>query len=769
MSQRTITSAGVQVFEKDLSLIAPTNAGTNVFITGYANSGPTDEILKITSQEELESIYGYPTNSAERYFYHGIKELLKSPANIYTSRLPYGSGSGVGFGSQYSVLAYPGLTYSNTTSAVGTNFDTLTSGLVILGAPTQFTIDESTYRAVMDGSSLTWSVSSNTNGSLSAFSDLGKAALLVINKAQATINPQFEGYYVGIADNFNINPATAHQSVIGVKTVSTSASVYTPAAFTTVPTGTLQFTLTGAAGSQGSVSQILESLTDYDIDGREDDDVLSVGVFKLRKSLYATEAFKMDYVLEDRIVGSTDSHRQQQNPTGGPAVPFFIETRDTNSRNVEIMVNPYISAKNKTTTLDSNNQPKIKVRVLTNYLISQAASNPSKIYGLKPEIINSDIASKLSYADNLYPVGSYSNQTLSDKVLGSIPTKIERALEGVKNDEIYDIDVVVEAGLGTIYVATEQNGTTYYDDTVAVPTVSSLQTSSDLGATGQDVRADYHTIFNIFENFCNLPVNTGGRGDCVFIADPLRHLLVVGKNTKVLSDKSKSFQQYAYWGMRHQFELANSSYAAVYGNWAQVYDDLLGEKVWVPFSSVAAAIYAKSDALEFPWAAPAGFTRGLVNSQVVDLAITPNQKQRDELYKSNINPVLFSPTNGMAIFGQKTLQRKPSAFDRVNVRRCFQWLERAVKKAAIYFVFEPNTEFTRTRFVNTMAPIFEYAKNNQGIYDYMLVCDERNNTAQVIDSNEMKFDAYIKPVRTAEYILCTFVASRTDAVFNELI
>ena len=139
------------------------------------------------------------------------------------------------------------------------------------------------------------------------------------------------------------------------------------------------------------------------------------------------------------------------------------------------------------------------------------------------------------------------------------------------------------------------------------------------------------------------------------------------------------------------------------------------------------------------------------------------------MYKSNINPVAFFPSQGNAIFGQKTLNRKPSAFDRVNVRRLFLTLERPTKKAARYFVFEPNTVFTRTRLINVLTPLFERAKQNQGVYDYLIVCDERNNTPQVIDENKLRVDIYLKPVRTAEFILITFYATRTDANFQELI
>ncbi len=779
MSQRTILSPGVEIMERDLSVIAQQNVGTNVFIAGYAQQGPTDEVLKITSRTELDQIYGTPTNSAERYFYHGIRELLNSSANIYTSRLPYGTGNGAGFGSSYSALVYPANTYNaantGSVSAIGVDFsavNTLSASVIVIGSPVHMELTEAQYLAIQDGSLFTWSQSGCNVDKLSSIANLGNAAMIITNKSQTTINSQFEGYYIGIADNFNINPASNYDAVIGAKTVSVSSNVIGSGgvSYTDVPLGTFQFNLSSTpTGASGSISQIMENLTDYNIDGRDDDDLLNIGVFKLRKSLYATESFKLDYVLEGAVVGSIDYYRQISNQNGGPQISFFLENQDSNDRNIEIFVNPYISNKYGVTSIGVDGLPKKKIRVLTHSLVN---GNSFASSGIQTTEL-AQLATNLGYADNIYPVGTYGGATISSKDLGSIPGKLERAIEAVKNDEIYDIDVVVEAGLGTIYTVTNILSTTYYDDTTYNATLSaainSLRTSNDLGEQGQDIRGDYSTIFNIFENFCNLPSNTGGRGDCMVIADPIRHIMVVGTNTKVLSDRTKNFQTDIYWAIRHQLELENTSYGSVYGNWAQVYDEFLGDKIWVPFSSVAAACYARNDAAEFPWSAPAGYTRGLVSGNVVNIAITPNQKQRDELYKSNINPVLFSPSQGMAIFGQKTLSRKPSAFDRINVRRCFFALERPTKKASIFFVFEPNTEFTRTRFVNTLKPIFEFAKQNEGVYDYLIVCDERNNTPQVIDSNELRADIYIKPVRTAEFIIVTFIATRSDANFEELI
>jgi phage tail sheath protein FI len=210
-----------------------------------------------------------------------------------------------------------------------------------------------------------------------------------------------------------------------------------------------------------------------------------------------------------------------------------------------------------------------------------------------------------------------------------------------------------------------------------------------------------------------------------------------------------------------------SSYAATYGNWVKINDIFTGEDVWLPSSGYVVADMVRSAALSSPWAAPAGFSRGVING-IKDLAINPTQKHRDQLYKINVNPIAFFPGDGFVIFGQKTLFNKPSAFDRINVRRLFLVLEKTTKNLLKYFIFEPNTFSTRARLVQSLSPIFNRAKNNDGLYDFRIICDERNNTPEVIDNNQLKVSIYIQPVRTAEFILADFIATRSGVNFDEI-
>ena len=772
MAQRTIQSPGVEIRESDLSLTAPANIGTNMYVTGFAQQGPIDEILNITTKQELLQIFGPPTNSAERYFHYTISQLLNSPATVYAGRLPYGSGEGDGFGSKYSALAYP-VTAANTDGLLN-SLSQSGSAVYILGEPVHLTLTESQYLGAVDGSAVTWSPSGNTQTLIATPSDIGRAGIVVLNKAQVTNNNQNEGYYVGLVDNTNSNPGSNFVSLTAAKSITSDAVCTNPSSLTDLPHGTLTFDLSAnyLTGTSNSISEVVENLTDYDLGTRSFDDYLGVGIFKLRKSTFANEATKLDYVLTDGVVGSINSHRMQLNPQSGPEVTAFIGNRFEDSRNVTVLVNDYIS--NRLTggnALNDDGTPKKRIRIAGNTLNN--ATSAAVGFNYSKDLATAVTMMGGSDVNNLYPLGAYTDQTVTDKILGNIPNKLERALDGIRNDEIYDIDVVVEGGLGTIHSVACAAATNYYDefsyDGKISTAVDGLRTSSDLSvASAITLRNNYATIFNKFEQFVKPPYEGGSRGDCIFIADPIRQIFIKGENTKTLSDSTKNFQTDVYWATRHQFENENTSYAATYGSWAQVNDGYSGQNVWVPFSPFAAAAMARTDAATFPWFAPAGFTRGLV-TDAIDIAVNPNQKQRDEFYKANINPVAFFPAQGQVIFGQKTLQKKPSAFDRINVRRLFLALERPTKKVSRFFVFEQNTEFTRTRIVNTLTPLFERAKNNEGLYDYLIVCDERNNTPAVIDANELVVDIYIKPTRTAEFILVNFYATRTDANFQELV
>jgi phage tail sheath protein FI len=172
--------------------------------------------------------------------------------------------------------------------------------------------------------------------------------------------------------------------------------------------------------------------------------------------------------------------------------------------------------------------------------------------------------------------------------------------------------------------------------------------------------------------------------------------------------------------------------------------------------------------LQDPWYSPGGLNRGQIKN-VVKLAWNPNKTKRDSLYQASVNPVVQFPGDGTVLFGDKTLLAKPSAFDRINVRRLFIVLEKAISRAARFSLFEFNDEFTRAQFVALVEPFLRDVKGRRGITDFKVVCDDTNNTGEVIDRNEFVGDIYIKPARSINFIQLNFVAVRTGVSFNEVV
>lgn len=969
---RTIQSPGVEVKEIDLSLRPNLPVGTTVFIPGFANQGPTDELLTVTSLTEFEQVYGLPQNAAERYMYHSVKAVFQSPANVLVTRLPYGGGSGATVADNSSVQVYPVVprpqmidlsdstlnTVYNSTKTVlwwdgGNDLDTAAdfhtadpgdssvstsgtlreaivaacnktvagsvggntlsgiwtesgagdampewndytlagqnlgeiqissiaaSGLLwtpivagdeksvpayylytspiisqiaakavnghgwdlnasdryYLGEPSNLELTTEEYTMLIKGqvSLKTTEAGKKENQTFSSFDDLetkGGVGALIINNKKFIVNEKFEGYYVGLSDNTNLNPATDFNSVDKLKSLSKRLGG-TSGGYVNVPdesTGSqsrLTFSLWSGhtfdqfgnrkqVGLDGSISEVLENLSDFDLGTDEFSDVLTLGVFKIRQSTLEPDANKLDYMLADSVVGSVNHFRERYLSSGGNATSYFIESEAEGSANLMLKINDGIS-KDGGNWQDENGFPTKKIRILpsgdvrTHAELTAGGGNPTdtaSVTDLKVsqnflngkeqnhdrgfiggvQALQRGSESDIKHGQNVYPHGVFRKQLAAAKDTGNIPAKLERVFELADNFDLFPIDITVEAGLGTVYVGSfDESGVekgSFDEDTFY--NIGSFETTENSPANGTslyqtkvlDNRSSipalvkYDTIFDTFKNFCQFQ-----RKDNIFIADPLRYIFVQGKNSKTLTatnrQKGVNFSQHIYWPLRHAMTggTKNSNYCCSYANWAFTNDKVLNRGVWIPMSGFAAANMGNTDSNFYPWFAPAGFTRGLL-SGIQDLAFYPKQKERDQLYTIGLNPVANFPNEGFVIFGQKTMQAKPSAFDRINVRRLFLYLQKAVLNTSKYFVFEPNTLFTRTQVMNVLRPIFEEVKNTQGMYDYLIVCDERNNTPDVIDRNELVIDIYIKPTRAAEFILVNFYATRTGQDFSELI
>jgi phage tail sheath protein FI len=214
--------------------------------------------------------------------------------------------------------------------------------------------------------------------------------------------------------------------------------------------------------------------------------------------------------------------------------------------------------------------------------------------------------------------------------------------------------------------------------------------------------------------------------------------------------------------------VTSSSFAVFDSGYKYMYDRFADTFRYVPLNGDIAGLCARNDINNFPWFSPAGTQRGAILN-AVKLAYNPSKVQRDKLYSNRVNPVIFSPGAGITLFGDKTGLGKASAFDRVNVRRLFIYLENAISAAARDQMFEFNDEITRTNFVNTVEPFLRDVQAKRGIFDFRVICDETNNTAAIIDNNEFVADIFVKPARSINFIGLTFVATRTGVSFDEVV
>jgi phage tail sheath protein FI len=212
----------------------------------------------------------------------------------------------------------------------------------------------------------------------------------------------------------------------------------------------------------------------------------------------------------------------------------------------------------------------------------------------------------------------------------------------------------------------------------------------------------------------------------------------------------------------------NSSYAVMDSGYKYQFDKHNDKFRYVPLNGDTAGCCAQTDQIRDPFFSPAGFTRGQIKG-VVNLPYNPKKSERDKLYQSQVNPVVSFPGEGTILFGDKTQLTKPSAFDRINIRRLFILLEKAIANAARFQLFEFNDEFTRSQFVAMVEPFLRDIQGRGGIQDFRVVCDASNNTAQVVDTNSFRGDIFIKPSRAINFIQLNFVAVRSGVEFSEIV
>jgi len=306
--------------------------------------------------------------------------------------------------------------------------------------------------------------------------------------------------------------------------------------------------------------------------------------------------------------------------------------------------------------------------------------------------------------------------------------------------------------------------------------LGSLATAYDLFGNKDEIAVDYlimgpglGSITESASKASKLISIAGIRKDCVAVISPHRYSVVSepepGSSTpRFLTTNDQTDNIINFFG---QIGNRNSSYAIFDSGYKYTFDRFNNRFRYIPCNPDVAGLCVRTSIQSYPWFSPAGQQRGVLNN-AIKLAYNPNKAQRDQLYPLGINPIVNQPGSGILLFGDKTALGYASAFDRINVRRLFLTVEQALQDAAEAQLFELNDQITRANFVNIVEPYLRDVKAKRGVYDFLVICDETNNTPDVIDNNEFRADIFLKPTKSINYVTLTFVATRTGISFEEV-
>jgi hypothetical protein len=719
MAIRTIQHPDVEIREIDISQITPAIVGTTALVMGFTPNGIAYNPIEVTSVQDLEVNFGLPQTEAERYFYYACKEVINENGNLVAMRLPYTNvmdssykviyvsiDAGVSGWANSSAFSSVAAILSSYQDTVALSTVTVNIGYTnVMNNPLLSTYVPTGFQTIQTSLS---SISDTQYDNLKIGGYLNTSDFIIINEAK-TVNGGVnsnEGLMVSVVDPID---GMIVQRVVSNDDNDTMAVVTGDtlggAIFVTPLTGYFSGT---------SVSETLMRYfpsVDFKDGGTAIDltNMSKITVVVSRTSLTDDSDGKLQVIPVEAFTGSVIL--SAINPATGKS-EYIGSIINENSQYIKWY-------KNK---------------------LTPTMPNPSAALYKAPEAIAL--------------LGFDQNTDTKKYIAGSqIPSYLNTAFEKVANINEYQIDVVIDAGLTTIAQFNYGLSAEY----------NPLSGTRDNEINDTTDTAQWRTTVESFRNFCQ-----NVRKDCMAIIDAPRNLVIDYDSQKIRKTAPmNTFSNKIAPALKYITGI-NSSYVAIYTNWLRANDTVTGVAFWMPQTCKVGGGYVRNDRLGNFWDAPAGLNRAIIYG-ITDLAFNPKPKEEDQIYIKSFNYAKQYPLDGFITEGQKTSQTKPSAFDRVNVRRLFLRLERAAYQILRYFVDEPNNSVTRARVVDLLDPLFRSVKAQGGIEDYKIICDESNNTTQVRENNELRVAIGIKATRTAEFILVDFVNTKLNANFDEVL
>ena len=343
----------------------------------------------------------------------------------------------------------------------------------------------------------------------------------------------------------------------------------------------------------------------------------------------------------------------------------------------------------------------------------------------------------------------------------TIAQSLNKIFDTMKDIHESDIDVVCDAGISNIAQFVKQVYDPSADDGEDVGGLYEPVKSSAYFKFNKNTDLSYwKTIVYKFDTFCKF------RGDCMFCTESPRGMVLIGNKPVVRKTKKDTSVDLNILPYLTKIAGFNTSYGAGYLNWYRTISDYTGDTLWVPPSIKAMGTYILTDKQYNWWDAPAGMRRGVIN--MVETSFNPNRDQAGDIYDVNWNYAIHYINDGIIQEGQKTFQTRQSALDRINVRRLIGRIKRYVYFASRQFLYEPHTQAIREKYVKTITPFFQDLMNRGGLYGFKIICDDSNNTPEVIDRNELRVKIGIKPVKTIEYIIIDLCVLNSGASWTEM-
>lgn len=703
-------SPGVNVSEIDLTTVVPAVSTTEGAIAGAFRWGPVDKRVLVDSEDTLVARFGKPTNFNAETFFTAANFLSYGNA-LYVVRAANTTATGTGNVAAYSAIAYDDT--SANTSAIAN------STLV-------------TYTIKNDDDGETWTLPTGGDADTEVVF-IAKYPGALGNSLKVSVCPSANAYRVNTAISNDANTISEANSYIRSQVGNNVVRVYVAV---------------GSGGTAVNTTSRVNALRNYIQVG----DFIEVGNTSIgRQNLTVQTIGSVSEDSDNRYFDLTMKEKQAlvadidqstfkrlwggyNNVDAAPGTSVSQAATDVGNSSVIDEMHIIVTDEGGAIT----GVPGTVLEVWEGLSRATDAKTNDGSDNYYKTVLNKNSAWVYAAHDITSAATAATTSVASSALEKSVSYRLVRGQDGGGEIAAGDAQPLIA-------LADELRGYNLFRSAEDVD-ISLLLVGKNQGGTNGATKANY-----IIDNIAEV------RKDCVVFVSPEKADVVANAGKDEVDDV-----------VVFRNDLRSTSYAVLDSGYKYQYDKYNDMYRWIPLNGDTAGLCVRTDQLRDAWWSPAGFNRGQIKN-IVKLAWNPRQAERDVLYKAGVNPVVTFPGEGTVLYGDKTLLAKPSAFDRINVRRLFIVLEKAIATAAKYTLFEFNDDFTRAQFRNLVEPFLRDVQGRRGIYDFRVVCDTTNNTGSVIDRNEFVGDIYIKPAKSINFIQLNFVAVRTGVEFSEVV